>query len=206
MNIIIKDKEAIYKLLQPIYGKIYSLTSERDSKIKEETEEFLTHMEKEYARVNAKHKKNGTTEVKRYDLVVYNNKMIEEKTERIMGEYEDRIDKRVALIESLKYAIDYEFVDSISLTKDEMEMINDNSNMWAEYKLLGELSNKRPLEKYEETFIKDFNYWDNVDCSEYGLCLIWAKYLIGVANATGYFYQDYESIIEKIDEIIRLLK
>lgn len=85
-------------------------------------------------------------------------------------------------------------------------MIIDNSTMWAEYKLLGELSNKRPLEKYEKTFIKDFNYWDNVDCSEYGLCLIWAKYLIGVANDMGYFYQDYDKIIGKIDEVRWLLK
>ena len=82
----------------------------------------------------------------------------------------------------------------------------DDTAIWAEYKLLGELSNKRPLEKYEETFIKDFNYWDNVDCSDYGLCLIWTKYLIGVANATGYFYQDYEGIAKKIEEIRELLK
>ena len=124
MDIIIKDKEVICKLLQPIYGQIYSLSSERDKKIKEETEEFLTHMTKEYKRVNAKHKIKGTPEINEPDFIKYNNKMIKEKTEKIMSEYKDRVDKRVFLIESLKYAIDYEFVDSISLTSDDIAIID----------------------------------------------------------------------------------
>lgn len=126
MNIIIKGKGAMCNLVYKLQDQINSLTSERGNKIKEETEEFLTHMEKEYARVNAKHKKNGTTEVKRYDFVKYNNKMIDEKTEMIMSEYKEKIVSRLELAFWLEYAIDTEFVDSVSLTKDEMEMISDN--------------------------------------------------------------------------------
>lgn len=74
----------------------------------------------------------------------------------------------------------------------------DNSQAWT---LKHELTCKENLKPYEEQYLSDFNYWDNVDCSGYGICLILAKYFICRANDGGYFYADADKLCNEIDKI-----
>ena len=64
---------------------------------------------------------------------------------------------------------------------------------------------KRELEEYEEALVSDLWRWDKSDCSELGLIILWAKYLIGVENSTGYFYQDAKDLTERFESIRKKL-